>query len=242
MKNIIKSFLCAGIAAGVALSASAQVTWINGGTPFTSTNLGEIPDGWSISGTRSAVVTDDTVTFAGNTSAMVPGGGAVSGVFRPGTFGSSGEFHWMFYDDMALNDTGKNIRVGLMRPADGNDGAPRFGAISVDTHVSETNYVWHQGFGFGTTTVARSEGWRHVHLAWDVVGTNTVVDFYIDGVLGATGSLAEVIPTNEWMGSPFGTTTEAWVNIPEPSTYALIFGGLALLGAFVYRRRATAKK
>lgn len=30
--------------------------------------------------------------------------------------------------------------------------------------------------------------------------------------------------------------------IPEPSTYAAIFGGLALVGAFVYRRRLSAKK
>lgn len=30
--------------------------------------------------------------------------------------------------------------------------------------------------------------------------------------------------------------------IPEPSTYATIFGGLALVGAFVYRRRLNAKK
>ncbi len=30
--------------------------------------------------------------------------------------------------------------------------------------------------------------------------------------------------------------------VPEPSTYAAIFGGLALLGAFVYRRRARATK
>jgi hypothetical protein len=29
--------------------------------------------------------------------------------------------------------------------------------------------------------------------------------------------------------------------IPEPSTYAAIFGGLALLGAFLYRRRQTSK-
>lgn len=31
-------------------------------------------------------------------------------------------------------------------------------------------------------------------------------------------------------------------NIPEPSTYAAIFGGLALLGAFVYRRRLNTGK
>lgn len=241
--NLAKILFLAAAVGGFALSASAQVHWINGATPFTSTNLGEIPDGWTISGTRGPAVTDDTFVVNGNNSVHVPGGGV--GIYRPGTFDTAGELNWYFYDDMADDATnGKNIRVGLMRPADGDAGAPRFGAIAVERSVSETNYVAHIGFGFTPTTVVRTEGWRQMTLAWSVVADATQVEFYVDGILGHTASHSAIItPTNEWIGAPFASDTGAWVNtIPEPSTYAAIFGGLALLGAFVYRRRLRAKK
>lgn len=242
IQSLVKSFLLATVAGGIALSANAQTLsehWINEGNPFTSDPVGQIPDGWAVSGTRSAAVTDDTVLFGGNDSVVISGGSV--GIFRPGSFDTSGEFNWMFYDDMAAS---KNTRVGLMRPADNNDGAPRFGAIAVEGSQSATHYVAHIGFSFAPTSVARTEGWRHMQLAWDVVGAGTEVRFFIDGELGHVATHAAAItPTNEWIGAPFANATEAWVNtIPEPSTYAAIFGGLALVGAIGYRRRLSVKK
>lgn len=49
-------------------------------------------------------------------------------------------------------------------------------------------------------------------------------------------------PAEGYDGSSMKSSGVMFAPIPEPSTYAVIFGGLALVGAFVYRRRIGAKK
>jgi hypothetical protein len=224
-------------------TSSAQVYWIDGNTDsaFESpAGAGLVPDGWSVFGALSAVNTDTVANggqvFEGNQSVHISGGS--QGISRAGTFATAGEYHWMFYDDM---DASKNVRVGLTRLGVA-DTAPRFGAIAVESNQSGVNYTAHHGFGFTVTSVARSEGWRHMNLSWNVVGGNTVVEYYIDGVLGHTfNHTGTVTPNLEWVGAPFASGSGAWVDmtvVPEPSTLALgIFGGSSLLVGYLRRRK-----
>lgn len=246
------------VAFGTAAQA-AHIFWVDGndGEAFENpAGAGNTPAGWGQGGT--VLVTTDTEP-PGQVreelqSALIPAGGgsARRNIFRaePG-FHDSGEYHWMFYDDMSgfTDETpNKNVRVGLTRPADGTNPAtanPRFAAIAVEigttANHSRTNYVWHHGFSFGVMTTPRSLGWREMALKWDVVqdiaGPVTRVQYLVDGVVGATRFHTAVFtPTGEWIGAPFGTASPAWVDIiPEPSTFVLL--GLACAGLAGVRRR-----
>lgn len=92
-------------------------------------------------------------------------------------------------------------------------------------------------------------------LEWEIVKSGDTVEWYMNGLLMATvedysalGLTGENIlfsrydPYSSSSTSPNGeamnfTLIDNISVIPEPGTYAAIFGGLALAGAFVYRRR-----
>jgi hypothetical protein len=250
----IKTLMVAALALVVSSFATsvwaAHITWIDVNGFEVPQTLGVTPTGWTNHGAvGNDVVTDNTFVHEGNQSVKIgPTTGAWRMTWSPAqdTFHDSGEFHWMFYDDMAAT---KAARVGLMRAADDTaTGAPRFGAIAVESTNSATHYTAHHGFSFTTTTVARSEGWHHMHLAWfpsSFAGNPTTrVQFFIDGVMGHqmehTGSL---IPVKASIQAPFGTGNSAsWVDImgtevviPEPASFVL--AGLGLLGIGLAGRR-----
>lgn len=107
--------------------------------------------------------------------------------------------------------------------------------------LQQTNYPQQSGaFKVGTVGM----GWREVEI--HVIGGT--VEWYIDSLLIATltgfdGTGNVFIGYND----PFASLSDNadlsfavfdnFQVIPEPSTYAAIFGGLALLGAFIRRRR-----
>jgi hypothetical protein len=108
-----------------------------------------------------------------------------------------------------------------------------------------------EGAPLRTDVVPETGGW--VNLRVEI--SDTDFRFYVNNILSKT--VANTATLRDYdrviVGSGLSNGT-ASVNygayydninlqiIPEPSTYAAIFGGLALLGAFVYRRRLSAKK
>jgi hypothetical protein len=126
------------------------------------------------------------------------------------------------------------------------------GMVYADGALAPTS-SWFKVTGGGTATQT-TIGWHSMRLVGAPDPTNPEthfkLSFYVDDVLA--GTVANIANANfnfAVLGSGL-TSTAAGASfdnlvisaIPEPSTYAAIFGGLALLGAFVYRRRLSAKK
>src|SRR5690606_29533120 len=100
----------------------------------------------------------------------------------------------------------------------------------------------------------RTEGWHLFQATFTSTTTTVTLDLGSDGTVDHTlvYSGSPIGPFSDLrIGGPAGAATGGsaigYANIrleviPEPSTYAAIFGGLALLGAFVYRRRTRATK
>jgi hypothetical protein len=255
------------IAFGAAAQAS-HIFWVDGNDSDAFENpagAGQTPAGWTqgnlVTAPANLILTDTVANggqvFEGDQSVKVDGTGRRVIVRPVAGFHDTGEYRWMFYDDMsgAPSDPqtpNKNVRVGLTRPADNladpTTVNPRFAAIAVENGTtvnhSATNYVWHHAFSFGPMTTPRSLGWHEMALKWDkvndpAIGDITRIQYLVDGVLGATRFHTAVFtPTGEYIGAPFGTLSPAWVDgitIPEPATFAL--AGLGLLGALFASRR-----
>ena len=99
-----------------------------------------------------------------------------------------------------------------------------------------------------TAPVALNYGWKSFGLSFDLSGADIVYDsgetiyFSIQTVQTAWLLLGTITQDNQagWShlnGGKTGIVLEA-TPVPEPSTYGLILGGLALAGAAVRRRRA----
>jgi len=255
----------------VAISTAAQaahVFWVDKNSEGFENPVGAnlTPAGWTQGNLATApgnLILTDTVAnggqvLEGDQSVKINGTGRRVIVRAESGFHDTGEYHWMFYDDMSGSPStpatpNKNVRVGLTRPADDlsipTTVNPRFAAMGVENGVtvnhSATHYAWHHAFAFGPTTVARSLGWHEMALKWDLVqdiaGPITRIQYLVDGVVGATKfHTAALTPTGEYIGSPFGTSSPAWVdiNIPEPSTLALVALGLVGFAAGGRRRLA----
>jgi hypothetical protein len=112
--------------------------------------------------------------------------------------------------------------------------------------LQQTAYPDHQTAG--TSEVSRK---GTVGFTWSEVEIRVAdgtADWYLNGLRIATLS-GVADNTNAFIGywDPFASVAghpdlafvvyDNFQVIPEPSTYAAIFGGLALIGAFVYRRR-----
>jgi hypothetical protein len=79
------------------------------------------------------------------------------------------------------------------------------------------------------------------------LGDSFSFDVYTSGGGGGDGAIDALSNPNQTVSDwgdlyDSGTLLSSYTLIPEPGTYAAIFGGLALLSAFVYRRRLNAKK
>src|SRR5690625_4046140 len=218
---LIKSFLVATVAGGIALSASfAQITSLvtgelalsetfvesrEGGQNFDAySEIGTFPDGWSNSSAKSTA------------PGLTPGIGS--------RFNSAAGFTW---DPPGV---GGSFSVSPTLPTAGGiydiyvTVTGESGPLDVITDVSVTG-----GSGLPSTTDAFTVSLSQLGDRWNFVGT-LILDAGVDT---PTIQFTENMHDNRLYADGV-----AFVQvIPEPSTYAAIFGGLALVGAFVYRRR-----
>lgn len=184
---------------------AAHIYWVDGGdddSAFESpVGAGNTPTGWTQVGAAGVDVLTDTVAAGGKVkegdqSVKILGAGRRGIARAVPDFHNTGEFRFMFYDDMSGHPSmpdltlAKNFRVGLTRPADNIGTAPaasnpRFGAIAVEmgtsANHSNTHYAWHSGFSFGkmdglaaglgpgAVALPRSLGWHEGSLVWDVL-------------------------------------------------------------------------
>lgn len=101
---------------------------------------------------------------------------------------------------------------------------------------------------------AGEPGWNRWEATFDVDTVTISLDLGIDGIVDATFVSSGTAPNNPFtdlrFGGPSNLTAGDGANydnivlsqVPEPSTYAVIFGALALVAAFGYRRRAGSVK
>ena len=117
--------------------------------------------------------------------------------------------------------------------------------IAVIQNSTENNLLQSEITGFDLS----DSRYRHVEvefdsgiLSVDIDGTNYINDFSIDGYTAFDGHFGFTAAT--------GSSASDWhkvrdfeltvTPVPEPSTYALMLGGLGMVGFMAYRRRKTA--
>lgn len=216
-KTLTKSFLLAAAAGGIALSASAQTTSLVTGELVLSETFVESRSG----GQNFAAYSEHGGGWPdswANSSAKSEAPGLTAGIGS--RFNSTAGFGGWFEVSPLLPEAGGvyDIYVSVTSGS---------GAITATADITATG-----GTGLPATTTAFSTA--ESADTWGYVGTLTLAD----GVETPTIRFAENTHSNR-----FYADGVAFVQaIPEPSTYAAIFGGLALAGAFVYRRRARATK
>lgn len=235
--KLLKSFLLAAMAGGFVLSANAQV-----------------------------LVNEDFESGIGNWN-LGTGGSLDTGFGNPGQSGAhdgSGSVHQ--WSGSALSVTPTDLNPVILRADIYDSGAAsqrnsvgfRTGAdplFEMGQYLGNHYAVRVLGFAgndnWADMVAPVTEGWH----TWEATFTaDTVVvtldlgsNGTVDGTFSSTGAGYNNPFTDLRFGGPSATSSAgggfnvdniSLEVIPEPSTYAAIFGGLALLGAFVYRRRA----
>jgi hypothetical protein len=257
-KNLMKSFLLAAAAGGIALSASGQLIWSDDFDSHAPGNLTP-QGGWtSVTATSAQVSTDQA--SSGSNSVFIAGTLNNSEQRNQITFAATGTpnpnnivvFSFDFYD---TNPTGPAYRqhVNLQEGAAPSGSAQLIG-MGLNNNIA-SNYYMGRVLGFnggayfrlddpGAPT--RTMGW--VNLKVEI--SDSEFRFYVNDILSKTVVNSYTLRSYDTvrLGSGLSNANNAayYDNfmiyaIPEPGTYAAIFGGLALLGAFVYRRRLAKK-
>lgn len=285
IRTLAKSFLCAGLAGGMALSASAQSLLLQ--YTFDEASGNAVNHG-SAGGEG---------TFEGGAGrvANTPFGGSASAadVSNTGQYIAGGDLAAL--DGLnAFTLTGwVNLRgdpshgARLLTKQAGNANFDGFSfAINNPTEgtISASNFALNlalggtDGFAFSTSGANMSADnlWAFVAVTYDGLSASSNVNFYNAdeispvSLMGSASAASGPTVSNdvEFMvastgASPGAASPPGWLDdvrvydgvldqagleavrleaIPEPGTYAAIFGSLALLGAFAYRRRLSAKK
>lgn len=152
-----------------------------------------------------------------------------------------------------------------------DDGTPGHNTVGFRTGANPLFEMGHYDFQAGhyvvrilgfaggenwTTLLAEAgdPGWNRWEATFGADSVTVTLDVGITGVIDATLVSTGTSPVNPFTDLRFGGPSNLAAGdgafydniqlsqIPEPSTYAAIFGGLSLLGAFVYRRRVSVKK
>jgi hypothetical protein len=226
----------------LAWAATSFGVYMDVGKPFggfETAPLGSVEDGWAAVSGFADVVNDDTHVLFGSQSAMITSGSTA--IYHDVELGTSGEYTFWFYDDMADvgdDEVGRNVRAGLHYDP-GPYQAPRLGAVAVETNqpFGDQAYYIHRRWGFAQSNVRRSEGWHKATIEWydasDPRGAGMTA--YIDDALAYEFNDGyELSARSEVIASPFGTDSGMWFDsVPEPATLGL----LVLGGAALFRRR-----
>lgn len=212
-------------------------------------------EGVSMVPTSLVLPTNYTVSFDMwiNANGPFPGGGAGSTEF--GTFGigaNGNQVQWSGAAGQTLAVSGEGGSTSDYRFY--GSGTLAAGANNTDPYyttafpgqtapaLQQANYAQQNAEPLQDGTMGFA--WRKVEI--DVAGTTAT--WTVDGTLLATvtdfdgsgnvflGYYDPFTSVSDNADLSFGVYDNFQV-IPEPSTYAAIFGGLALVGAFVYRRR-----
>ena len=221
--SLIKSFLLAAAAGGIALSAQAGNTVME---PF-----GLLSEQYTLTATASSTSSAPGASGSGSTAAYnnPSTAGAIVASFTPGTtpinyspaagvdYGG-GEFSTGL-SHAATNGTGL-YRIFFTMPTHNHtiSGGPMIFTIENDSDNVEFTITDPNDLSLDNT--------------WTLLATVHLTS-------GNTYTVSSTAGTG-FVGQRHGGLM--FEPIPEPSTYAAIFGGLALLGAFVYRRRARTEK
>jgi hypothetical protein len=155
-----------------------------------------------------------------------------------------------FWDDNIRTDASGdgpiNIAGGLMLA--GDHASTDFYQLGVNSAVSVNNYFWRtQAQGSFATAIPRTQGWHELRIeAFPYTGSNDV-QFFIDGVLAATGNrrVAGPVDMNEIRlgisvrtpDSPFWFDNVSLEVVPEPASAILLALGSLVLGSFAARSR-----
>jgi hypothetical protein len=265
---IRNSILATTLAGGMAVSAGAQVIFTDN---FTYTNLAEFQQVWTPTGTNAAngitfgVVDGVQATSiqrsdANNFTAWTGNTGA--GWSATPTDANPLRLTATLYDPgtgaLANNSVGLRqlggisplFEMGLYQP--GNTGQYAIRVLNMGVSP-DPNWVFFVPTPAGGTSI-RTEGWHTFEATFTGSSIEVTLDLNSNGIIDHTLSYDSTgmgAFSDLRIGGPGGAAATgnaigySYVNlevIPEPSTYAAIFGGLALLGAFVYRRRLNAKK
>ena len=271
MNYLTKSFLCAGLAGGIAFTANAQMLVSDNFQSYSST--AEMQANWGVVGSGNAGTLD-----------LAFGNPAPSG-FHDGTaaanswIGSSisvtptNENPLILRADLYYTGViGQRNSVGLRTTPYGG-GDPLF-EVGFNNNSPQANGLGVRHIGIGGPSTGAND-WNEI-ASYAELGTGeenavwirTVSTFITDGVIvtfdvginGTTDYTMTSLAANAGYQSPFtdlrwggisslSSAAGAGFNvdnislevIPEPSTYAAIFGALALAGVML-RRRLMAKK
>jgi hypothetical protein len=221
MKDLSKILMCTcALGGGIAVVLDAQITSVVTGELALSETFVESRSG----GKNFAAYTEHGGGFPdtwSNSTAKSSAPGLTAGVGS--RFNSNAGFGAWFQVSPTLPTAGGTYEVYVtVTSGSGAISAPSFG-------VTVTG-----GSGLPATTGAFGVSASQPGNAWNLVGTLILSE----GVSTPTIRFSEATHDNR-----FYADGVAFVEvIPEPSTYAAIFGGLALMGALVYRRRMNAKK
>lgn len=258
MKNtlVLKSFLTAAVAGGIALSAHAELIFSD---DFSYGSVSEFTDAWTVSG--SPTLATGQAGFDGGDAVSIAR--TTTSDFLSRSFSNEPtdaeplQFTVRMFDSgsgtLRINTAG--IRTGatpLFEMGFNNGNFNQYGVRIVNFHGNE-GWLYFGGASTSGDNI-RVEGWHTFQATIGATSSTYALDLGSNGTIDHTLNSSGTMPgpfTELRIGGPGFAAAEniatsydslTLETIPEPSTYAAIFGGLALLGAFVYRRRLSAKK
>lgn len=269
---LIKSFLCAGLAGGIALSANAQVIFSDTFESYADNDdmLDSTPWVYRIgAASGNSFLAGDPVD-SNNTGLFLAGGTTQRYTFP---FGNPAEpstwipysdanpvwFEFNFYDTGSGNpELGRNWGLIGNSSAELLTGERSFIAMGLYSHSSGDDPYDPERYqvrmrtgnegglpdGIVDLAAARVDGW--VNFAVEIKADTYTV--YVNGVADPNATSLTHDLGVDFNLVAFGRNSGGGIDahyddvlvevIPEPGTYALIFGGFALFGAFVWRWRA----
>lgn len=249
MKNILpKSFLTAALAGGIALSASAEIlisedfengigNWNLGPGQSLDSSLGNPGNSGAHDGTASFA------SWAGDSFSVTPTDD------KPLRFAAD-----IYYTGSGNQRNSLTLHAGGSWFEMGFYNSPAGLAVRMYNFLGAENWVSLLPYYDGTTNIHLGLSPRWLQAEAIFYGTSMSYE-----VREMNGTLIATFESNGTYKSPFNDVRFGGPSglasagggfnvdniqlevIPEPSTYAAIFGGLALIGAFVYRRRTASK-